>query len=164
MNSDDTQSNPVIVMLKCPFTRRNLSQFLRWGGACISLGLVILYVLSVPFYSGSALPLKCAWRLEHGCLKFERKSAGTTESFYIAINSEGLRFLPECRVFNSPDWMVNIPLWIPLLAIGGWTTRAWISHHRNTPRFKTGCPGCGYNRDGLLATKCPECGSDQTAQ
>lgn len=153
-----------MVMLKRWVRNCTLTPLLRWGGAGLTLALLILYFLNMPFYSGSALPFNCMWRMEHGRFKIARTQSGSTESFYIAVNNEGLKFFPECRVFSRSDWMFNIPLWVPVLGIGAWTSVGWVLHRRNTPRFKAGCPICGYDRSGNPGKTCPECGQDQTVK
>ncbi|MBK8099379.1 MAG: hypothetical protein IPK26_19905 [Planctomycetes bacterium] len=70
-------------------------------------------LLSLPFYSGcSGRHLQC--RVEHGRIGLGyRQIEGNPESFYVAINSEGLRFLPE--VTTGGGIQMQVPLWLPLL-------------------------------------------------
>lgn len=55
------------------------------------------------------------------------------------------------------------PRWLELLGYWGWNIAVvipvgiWIRRERR--RLRPGCPGCGYNLDGLTATLCPECGT-----
>lgn len=89
--------------------RSLVTTFAAAGALLAALALV----LSLPFYSGcSGKHLQC--RVEHGRIGLGyRQVEGNPESFYVACNSEGLRFLPE--VSTSGGVHVQIPLWIPLL-------------------------------------------------
>ena len=133
--------------------------FAGWLLAVVSVLLCVLYFLNMPFYSGSTLTTWCAWRMEHGRMKVEVRASGVAnENFYIAINSEGLRFKPELRVSRWDDWMVNVPLWMPVLASTGGS--AWL--FRASRRERTGCRKCGYDLKGLPeGAKCPECGEGE---
>ena len=91
----------------------------RWGSSALSALLVLLYVANVPFYSGSRIGATGMWRMEHGRLKVERTAGGSTETFYMAANSEGLRFWPEGRWVSMSEWMVNVPVWMPLGVTAG---------------------------------------------
>lgn len=70
-------------------------------------------LLSLPLYSGcSGRHLQC--RVEHGRIGLGyREFEGNPESFYVALNREGLRFWPE--VSTAGGLHVQIPLWLPLL-------------------------------------------------
>lgn len=119
--------------------------------------ILLLYLACLPFYSGSALPLGLSWRLETGRLNLKRSPVGSTETFYVAVNSESMRFKPEFRVWSPSDWSLTIPLWMPLLlalAAAAWAWRPTTSGPR-VPK----CGTCGYPREGLGAgAMCPECG------
>ncbi len=56
-----------------------------------------------------------------------------------------------------PLTSVIIPLWIPTLAaVAAW----WVAHRRVRRLGRPGlCPKCLYDRAGLTATTCPECGA-----
>ncbi|MCX5691636.1 MAG: hypothetical protein NTV94_17900 [Planctomycetota bacterium] len=78
--------------------------------------LILLNILCLPLYSGASISPRFHWRLEHGRLTLRATPPFNTETFYIALNSEGLRFIPEAQ-FNTPsDWSLTVPLWIPALA------------------------------------------------
>lgn len=133
-------------------TARRRSPLLRWAGLILTLLILAVYAANLPFYSGSSLGPNWRWRMEHGRFLVARSSVESRESFYIAPNSEGLRFRPDWR-FTAGDWRVNIPLWIPFLLVAGATAAAW------RPRRRAGCPRCGYDMTGLpAAAVCPECG------
>lgn len=117
--------------------------------------IAVAYALNLPFYAGSSLGPRFGWRLEHGRLTLGPGIAGT-ESFYIALNSEGLRLAPAFRYYGRGHWKLTIPLWAPLLAAGAWTAWArWPSR-----RAAGNCAACGYSLAGLSTpgTVCPECG------
>lgn len=78
-----------------------------------------MYVLSIPLYAGSGIGSDYSWRLEHGRFSFERNPGLASESFFIAPNSEGLRFQPAWNSFGGGGFTVSIPLWMPLLFFGG---------------------------------------------
>ena len=80
--------------------------------------ILLLWILNLPFYSGAGGP-HWRWRMEHGRLRIEhRAEAIQHETFYVALNTEGLKFDPEWD-FRGNDWMTDLPLWIPLaLCVG----------------------------------------------
>lgn len=49
---------------------------------------------------------------------------------------------------------IQVPLFIPLSILLGWTTAGWVGFARR--RDGPNCPACGYDLAGLTA--CPECG------
>jgi hypothetical protein len=134
---------------------------LRWTLTLALALLLILHVLCVPFYSGASISPTLQWRLEHARLTIKRTPPGTLESFYIAVNSEGLRFSPGIRVYSNGVWYVRLPLWMPIAALALPTVFAWRSHRRRGARSAAeACPKCGYARTGLSpGTPCPECGA-----
>jgi hypothetical protein len=126
----------------------------RWLFTAATALLLLLYYLSVPFYSGSSLGPHGSWRFEHGRIKLQYSPSTFHESFYIANNSEGLRFAPQLRASALNDWFINLPLWVPFALT---TTAAVLLWRSRYPRGH--CHRCGYDRKGLPgATPCPECG------
>lgn len=67
------------------------------------------------------------------------------------------RFHREYGARTSPNMSVCVPLWIPLLMVGGRGGWMWWRALRN-PRDR--CVSCGYDLAGLRGTICPECGED----
>jgi len=103
--------------------RNGLSRYLLAIGAVACL---LLILLNIPFYSGASIGSHFHWRLEHGRMTLRATSASHHENFYVAINSETLRWFPEGRLSRWNDWEVAIPLWIPSVLCGAW----WIASHR----------------------------------
>lgn len=118
--------------------------------------MVALYVLSLPYYAGSTIGSRFAWRLEHGRLTLG-PCPPHTEAFYIALNSEGLRFAPAYRFDDWNAWQATLPLWMPLLAAAVWSLWAWRVRARPGGG---GCRTCGYCLAGIshAGAVCPECG------
>lgn len=130
--------------------RRRIS---RWTAVIAVVLLIMLYVANLPFYSGASLTPHFSWRMEHGRLRLECSSVAHTESFYVALNSEGLRWAPQVSLHSLGNWMVNIPIWIALLPAIAWAFTAW------RPRPVKGACRCGYPLKGLApSAPCPECG------
>jgi len=95
--------------------RATLKRWVRRLALSGAIVLGLLWVLNLPYYSGAGGP-QWRWRMEHGRLKIEHRSEPISpETFYIAPNSEGLRFNPEFD-FHGGDWSVVVPLWIPFVA------------------------------------------------
>jgi len=140
-------------MIKAPRIKR----ICAWLLAATSVLLAVLYFLNVPFYSGSSLGSHFAWRMEHGRMGVRVAPFSLHEQFYIAPNSEGLKFLPESHWWAWNDWNFHLPLWMPLGAsvLGS----AGLFYVTRRGRRAGVCGKCGYDLRGLAAgAKCPECG------
>lgn len=134
----------------------------RWVAILILLTLVLLYAANVPFYSGSTLGGSLSWRMEHGRLTIDRRPQRNRETFYIAPNSEGLRWSPAWRWHGGWSWMVRIPLWMPLGLSILWSVLAWSRPRPRDPEPK--CSQCGYPLRGLPdGAPCPECATPKPA-
>lgn len=57
-------------------------------------------------------------------------------------------------------WIAIIPMWAPLIVVGGLTLLLWRHDTRARRRARLNqCVRCGYDRAGLVAgAPCPECG------
>lgn len=131
---------------------RVMRRWMRWPAAALSGVFLLAYAANVPFYAGSGLGSYAAWRMEHGRLRVTMQPSPRRESFWLAANAEGLRFRPEWRLSALDDWMVNVPLWAPLLVTAGVAVRGFTA-----PRYGAGrCSKCGYEVGDQ--ERCPECG------
>ena len=84
-----------------PTHSRGLLRTLLFAAAAL---LLLLNILCLPFYSGASLSPSLHWRLEHGRLTLRATQRFNQESFYIAINAEGLLFTPSASYFSPSDW------------------------------------------------------------
>lgn len=130
----------------------------RWLWVGVLLALLALQVLSLPFYAGSSLGSRLAWRLEHGRMTVTCNPPQNGERFYVAINSEGLRWRWDARFSGVDQWMVCVPLWVPILAAAGCAAWTWRGRAKRT---EGSCASCGYPRAGPAT--CPECGASDAS-
>ena len=87
----------------------------RRGCLVLAALLLLLYPINAAVYSGwGGGGVSC--RLEHGRLRVTRSDREVRETFYIAGNSEPLRFTPEWRRRGPGDWELQVPLWLPAAA------------------------------------------------
>jgi hypothetical protein len=127
----------------------------RYPALLAAVVLSMLFVANLPFYSGSTIGRNLAWRLEHGRLTLRARPGQNPESFYLAVNSEGLRWACEFRYAAASDWLICVPLWMPVLLCWTWAVSAWWPVR---PRPGV-CPTCGYSLVNLPSSApCPECG------
>lgn len=106
----------------------------RWRFCTATLvGLVLaLTLLNIPFYAGSSLGSSAAWRLEHGRLTVKWGAASGNESFFIALNSEGLKWAPRCSFASIREASLTIPLWMVFLGTSGVAVIVWKREARKT--------------------------------
>lgn len=97
--------------MKSSPTKRRTFKHLKLASLAVSLLIAVLWLLNLPFYSGSRISSLGSWRLEHGrfTLNWGRPS---TESFYIAINSEPVRWKAEFTHYSPGEWQIVVPLWV----------------------------------------------------
>ena len=91
-----------------------------WPVGLLDAALIaLLLILNLPFYAGGRGE-HLSWRMEHGRIRIERRSEPSNPTgFWVDGNTEGLRFAPEASFHGRGDWMVNVPLWMPLLGCLG---------------------------------------------
>lgn len=96
--------------------RRPPHRLLARGGFALAATALLLYPVNLAVYSGWGAG-GFSWRLEHGRLRVTCSKREVRETFYVAPNSEALRFAPEGRWHGIGDWEVQIPLWLPAAAL-----------------------------------------------
>ncbi len=133
---------------------------LAWTLTILTAVVVLLYAANLPLYSGSRIGAVGSWRMEHGRMTLSRLPFPSSESFYVAINTEGLRFRPSCRLAAWDDWAFTLPLWVPFLVLALFTIREW-RRPRGRPHRGL-CAVCAYSLSGLVGdAPCPECGNER---
>jgi uncharacterized protein len=108
----------------------------RVAMACTAL-VAMVYLANLPFYAGSRLGGDLHWRMEHGRLTLLSHPRHAAPDFWLAGNTEGLRWVPEWRRLTADHWWVTIPLWIPLGLCLLWTAASW----RRRPPARTAAGG-----------------------
>jgi hypothetical protein len=95
----------------------------------LSATLLLLLALNVPFYAGSTPVQGFSWRMESGRVELWRSDTKSPKSFWVAGNTEGLKWAPRVRIHGADDWRVILPLWIPLACALAWCAWAWRAPH-----------------------------------
>ncbi|MBS0197381.1 MAG: hypothetical protein JSR77_11550 [Planctomycetes bacterium] len=138
-----------------PHKPRRSRSTIRWAPLALLIIIALLQLASIPFYAGSSLGPRASWRFEHGRITFTRNDTLNPEPFYVALNSEGLRWSFEARRYSATHWFMTVPLWFPFLL-----TAAWAWRYRRRRGASNACASCGYPLAGLTpGSSCPECGS-----
>ena len=88
----------------------------RRAAALLTLALALLLALNLPFYAGSNVGARHAWRMEHGRLTLQSRERVRQDGFWLAGNTEGLRFAHEWHRWPTGEWELVVPLWMPLAA------------------------------------------------
>jgi hypothetical protein len=131
---------------------------IKWGGAVVTLLLVVVWVASAWTLVGYMSPRGGVYRVTGGafdCLKFP-DWPGAEPKLLFATHDFALQWKPD-GVFSPFGFAA--PLWIPAALFAGLTALAWrLDTLARRARLNL-CPNCHYDRAGLAAgAKCPECG------
>lgn len=97
----------------------------RWISTGLSAGLLLLLAANLPFYAGSTPVQGFSWRMESGRLELWRSDNKAVQGFWLAGNSEGLKWAPRVRIHGPDAWRVHLPLWIPLVGALAWCAWTW---------------------------------------
>ena len=111
---------------------------MKWIAATRALAIVaaillgILLLLNLPFYAGAGLGEGLSWRMEHGRLGITKGPGHERDDFWLALNSEGLKWKPEFRG-DSDAWEVQLPIWIPFATAVLWAALASSGRRPSDP-------------------------------
>jgi hypothetical protein len=99
----------------------------RWLAVAAVALVAAVYVANLPFYAGQTFESGLHWRMEHGRLTISQRTAkrGRLKPFWMDWNSEGLRWSAQWRRYGPDDWVLTIPLWIPLGLCLAWCAVSW---------------------------------------
>lgn len=141
---------------------RRAIRIAKWNGIAICLLLSAAWVLSVYSYSRVAI---AGFTCELGCgtTAFANYSYTGFDSYLawcdgvLHYTRFGLCWPSTVTSVNGRRWVIDVPLWIPILStliVTGWLWR------RDRRRSAPGFCRCGYNLTGNVSGVCPECGSE----
>ena len=85
--------------------------------------LLLALLLNVGLYAGSRLGDEASWRLEHGRLGIQWGTWAKHDDFWVAGNTEPMRWEPEWSASEGHGGMW-LPLWIPAAVAAVWFTVA----------------------------------------
>jgi hypothetical protein len=95
----------------------------------LTVALLLLLAANVPFYAGSTPVDGFSWRMESGRLELWRSDTKSAKSFWVAGNTEGLKWAPRVRIHGTDNWRLLLPLWIPLVGALVWCAHTWRPRH-----------------------------------
>ncbi len=153
-------------MNPCPRIRKAV----KWGGAAITLTLLVVWIASGWMNTSCALPRHGRVVLRDGRVSFYKPDPKVVwGGDVVSVTGRGV-LIREQESDNFKWWVssdtdsfglrVAMPLWLPAAAWMFVTLAAWRPEIVARRRARAGrCRGCNYDRTGLAAeTVCPECG------
>jgi hypothetical protein len=131
--------------------RRRIRSTIKWGGAAVTLLVLLLWLGSALFQVG-VLYRNVLYNVGSGTLLVAKTvRSNPPKHYYVSRNLNGWRWW----FMIEPVFMM--PLWFPSLLTATPTLIMWW--HDRKPLAGT-CSKCGYSRTGLPADRaCPECGA-----
>lgn len=139
--------------------RRRIRGTIKWGGAALTVLLLIVWVGSASYRGGFIVGKIVLW-FDAGAVVITNSSQPHLYWTFEYGSSAPFRWW----IFYRPTVggaLVWIPLWIPLFLTAMPTFLMW-RHDRKRRCDPNLCPKCGYSRTGLPPDRaCPECGTPQ---
>jgi predicted RNA-binding Zn-ribbon protein involved in translation (DUF1610 family) len=136
----------------------------KWGGLAVSVLLAVAWVGSCWYVVG--WEARGRYYIGVNCGQF------VVEGSMWPLAADELTWFTDARSVPKIQWWLywdtavgqpffSVPLWIPLLIVGGATATAWRADARARRLARANaCPACGYDRRGLeVGRVCPECGA-----
>lgn len=94
--------------------------------------------------------------INRGAIFVARGETFRESGFYFERSDLELQWLPKWRFGYTGEWLVLIPLWIPLLVV----FLIFLLYRRRSGMVGvSACKRCGYNLTGNVSGVCPECGT-----
>ena len=150
--------------------RKRMRSTIKWGGAVVTVLLLIVWVGSGWFKVGfSVLPVVAAG-IHRGEIRVVHEQpcswwSARFHEFGVGLNDSGERFgwwfeykrIPFPTSPPSYSHRVAVPIWFLILLAAAPRFLIWRSDRKRDPNA---CRKCGYSRTGLPADRaCPECGA-----
>jgi len=143
--------------------KRRVRKTVKWGGAVLTVLLLVVWIGSGWIRVARVAPLSHAEIVDTGCFKFifMRGSGLKDQTYWSCRGGRAVEF--NWAFQRTKDGYLRelvIPLWCPTLLSLLATAAAWRADSKYLRRVRVGlCAGCGYDRAGLAAgAVCPECG------
>jgi hypothetical protein len=138
-------------------TRRGIRGTIKWGGAVVTVLLLIVWVGSAS-YRGGFIIGKVVLYFDAGSVVITNSSQPHLYWTFKYGSSGPFRWWIFYRQnAGGGGEAVGIPTWIPLLLTAVPTFLIWRHDRKRPPGI---CRKCGYSRTGLPADRaCPECGT-----
>jgi hypothetical protein len=136
---------------------------IKWGGAAVTVLLVVVWIGSAVYPTLCALPSGVQWGAGAGCIVAGRDSFANgmypAAGWYFSKPQWELWWLPSWSG-SGAYWDFVIPLW-PFVFIAALSTAVGWRLDTLARRARLNrCRKCDYDRAGLAAdAKCPECGA-----
>jgi hypothetical protein len=132
-----------------------------WGGVVVSAVLAVVWLGSMVWFATWETSGNMGFSVGYGSIGIAKVVTGWGSSARFAWGRVDVPLEWWVLVYkNGRDWMVWVPLWMPLVVSLGVTAAAWRLEVLARRRARMGkCASCGYDRAGLKAgAVCPECG------
>lgn len=100
----------------------------------VSATLLLLLAANLPFDAGATPVGGFSRRMEPGRLELVRSDTHSPQSFWLAGNTEGLKWAPRTRLGGRNQWRVHLPLWIPLAGSLAWCAWSWRAPRGGRPQ------------------------------
>jgi hypothetical protein len=149
--------------------RGRMRSTIKWGGAVLTVLLLIVWVASVRFEAGVLLSANTELSIRDGQLRcgerlpdrFYPPMQPTTKVWFHGPPFYHFRWwfaVYRWQVLPGAIKSVHAPIWFFALLTAVPTAMLW---RRDCKLLPGTCPKCGYDRTGLPANRaCPECGSN----
>lgn len=138
---------------------------LKWMSAALTVGILMLWVMSLGWLSFWFFACHCVGIVDHGSLQLAYVPLSTWEALEVTPVYYERRWqgqfgfeLPHCERMDLVDEpAVTIPFWLPF--VGSLTAMIVLWRRGRRPVLPGQCRRCGYDLTGNVSGCCPECGS-----
>lgn len=159
---------PVVMTRKRSRLRKAVRKTVKWGGAAVTLLLLVAWIGSAWCYVIWEGPGGGYLAVQTGQASYAQPFFGSRWDLSVVWFDS---LLPPSMHwwFRFGRWNggldLSAPLWLPAIVCLFATASAWRADAEHRRRARVGlCPNCAYDRSGLAAgSVCPECGGAASA-